>query len=308
MQEDVAGVEFGRVVEDGGFELAELFEDERALLAPWELDAVDRGARFDGWVVGWRKGAGEEGVEEGGFASARAAKDVGEEDGAFDAGGMAAGVALAGFCEFEGGGGGGRVGGGGFEAEVGEVGEGGFGGGEGGHAPLGQPALQGDVADLVTDGGAGESGVEPGGGQAGGWGEEGGELGRIEAAVVVRVGEEEEVNEEAVAGGGELGGRVRGNVEFGMEEGVAEGEGVCVVEGAENDPDGFMAAFFREDFVEEDEARLGDAFAGYRGKGAFANGLFDVFEVAVSKRFAKAFGLEVLHFFVTQVAIVVSVR
>lgn len=307
-QQDVAGVEFGGVVQDGGFELAELFEDERALLAAGELDAVDRRARFDGRVVGGRKGAGEEGVEEGGFAGAGAAEDVGEEDGAFDAGGVAAGTALAGFCEFEGGGGGGWVRGGGFEAEVGEVGEGGFGRGEGGHAPLSQPALQGDVAGLVTDGRAGESGVEPGGGQSGGGGEEGRKFGGIEAAIVVCVGEEEEVDEEAVAGGGELGGRVRRNVKLGVEEGVAEGEGVRVVEGAENDPDGFVAAFLREDFVEEDEARLGNTFAGYRRRGALANGLLDVFEVAVSKRFAKAFCLEVLHFLVTQVAIVVSVR
>lgn len=86
VEQDVAGVELGRVFQDRGFEFTELFEDERALFAAGELDAVDGGARFDGGVVGWREGAGEEGVEEGGFARAGAAEDVGEEDVALDAG------------------------------------------------------------------------------------------------------------------------------------------------------------------------------------------------------------------------------
>lgn len=277
------------------------------MLAAGEFDAVDGGARFDGWVVGRGEGAGEEGVEEGGFAGSRTTENVSEEDVALDAGRIAVGIALAGFCKFEGGGRGGRVGGWGLEAEVGEVGEGGFGGGKGGHAPLGQPALQGNVAGFVADGGAGEGGVEPLRGEAGGWGEEGRKFRGVEAAVVVGVGEEEKIDEEAVAGWGELGGGVRGYVEFGVEEGIAEGEGVGVVEGAEDDPYRFMAAFFREDFVQENEAGLGNAFAGYGRGGVFANGLFDVLEVVVSQRFAEAFGLEVLHLFVTQVAIMIPV-
>ena len=50
--QQVAGVELGLVFQDGGFELAELRKDQVALLAALELDAVDCGLRFDGWVVG----------------------------------------------------------------------------------------------------------------------------------------------------------------------------------------------------------------------------------------------------------------
>ena len=43
-------------------------------------------------------------------------------------------------------------------AEVGEIGEGGFGSEEGGHAPLGEPALESDIASFVTDTRGGEVG------------------------------------------------------------------------------------------------------------------------------------------------------
>lgn len=59
---EVAGVEFSLVLEDGGFELPELVEDEVALFAALELDAVDCGLGFDGWVVGAAERAVEEGV------------------------------------------------------------------------------------------------------------------------------------------------------------------------------------------------------------------------------------------------------
>ena len=152
-----------------------LFEDEVALFAAGELDAVDRRARFDGRVVGWGEGAGEEGVEDGGFAAAGAAEDVGEHDVALDAAGAFS--PFAGFGDFErrrcDGGGGGR-GGGAAETEVGEVGEGGFGFAKGGHAPLGQPALQGDVSGFVADGRGGEGRVDPRGWETGRGREEGG--------------------------------------------------------------------------------------------------------------------------------------
>ena len=52
VDEDVAGVELGFVFEDGGLELAEFFEDEVALLATRQLDAVDGRAGFYGRVIG----------------------------------------------------------------------------------------------------------------------------------------------------------------------------------------------------------------------------------------------------------------
>jgi len=44
VDQDVARRELGRVLQDGGFQLAELLEDERALLAAGEL--------MVGWLVG----------------------------------------------------------------------------------------------------------------------------------------------------------------------------------------------------------------------------------------------------------------
>ena len=92
-------------------------------------------------------------------------------------------------------------------AEVGEIGEGGFGREEGGHAPLGQPALESDVASFVADAGRGEvgRGVGPCRGQAWSRREERSEFRRGEASVVILVKEKEEVDEEVVAGRGELG-------------------------------------------------------------------------------------------------------
>lgn len=151
VDQDVAGAELRCVLKDGGFQLAELFEDECALLAAGQLDAVDRRTGLDGRVVGWGEGPGEEGVEEGGFAGAGAAEHVCEEDVALDGGALAA---FAGLGQFEGGGGAGAgADGWGLEAEVGEVGEGGGGAEEGGHGPLREPALEGDVACFVGDGG-----------------------------------------------------------------------------------------------------------------------------------------------------------
>ena len=205
--DDIAGVELRGVFQNGGFELAQLLEDEVALSPAVQLDAVDGGAGLDGRVVRRVEGAAQEGVEEAALPAAAGAEDVAEEDVALDAGGALA--AAAGLGDFHGGGGGGAAAAaflGGLEAEVGEVLEGCAGFDEGRHAPLGEPALQGDVAGFVADGGGGEGGVEPGGGEAGRWGEEGGELGGAEAAVVVAIGEEEEVGEEAVACWRKLGG------------------------------------------------------------------------------------------------------
>lgn len=61
--------------------------------------------------------------------------------------------------------------------------------------------------------------------------------------------EEEQVHEEAVTGGRELGGAVGGNVEFGGQEARLEREALIVVKRAEDEPDGFMPAFFGKELV-----------------------------------------------------------
>ena len=99
---------------------------------------------------------------------------------------------------------------------MGEVGEGGTWEEEGGQGPLSEPTLEGYVPGVVADGGGGEGGgFGPGFWEAGGGGEEGGEFAWGEAAIVVGVMEEKEIDKEAVAGGGELDGRGGGDVEFG---------------------------------------------------------------------------------------------
>ena len=85
---------------------------------------------------------------------------------------------------------------------------------------------------------------------------------------------------------------MRGNVKFGVEEAVAEAETIGVVEGAEDYPKGFVTALFDEESVEEDESCLVDALFRDCGWRCFPDGLFDVFEVAIAERFAKAFHLE----------------
>ena len=94
--EGVCQGEFGRVFEHGRLELAEFLQDQVDLLSPWEFDRVYGCAGFDGGVVGGAVGAGEEGVEEGGFATAGGAEEVGEEDGAVSFGGFFGGGAGAG--------------------------------------------------------------------------------------------------------------------------------------------------------------------------------------------------------------------
>lgn len=218
VHQDIARRQLGGVVEDGRFEFAKLLQNQRALLAAGEFDRVHGRAGFDGGMVGRGEGPGEKGVEKCGLACRRTAQDVGEEHIPLHPG--RAFPALAGLGQVK------RCGGGcpgigGREAEVGEVGESRRGGEEGRHAPLGEPALEGDVAGFVADGGGGEGRIEPGWREAGGGGEEGGELGRVQAAVVVLVEEEEEVDEETVAGGREFDGGVRRDVEFGSQEAIA---------------------------------------------------------------------------------------
>ena len=83
VDQDVGCRELGAVLENGGFEFAELFEDEGALLPAWQLDAVDGGSGFDARMVGGREGPREESVQEGRLARSRGAEDVGEEHVAF---------------------------------------------------------------------------------------------------------------------------------------------------------------------------------------------------------------------------------
>lgn len=308
VDQDVAVVEFGFVFQDGGLEFAVLFEDQVALFAAGQLDAVDGRAWLDGWVVGGREGAGEEGVQEAGFAAAGAAEDVGQHDVALDAAGAFS--PFAGFGDFEGGGGDGgrgRRGGGASEAEVGEVGEGGFGFPEGRHAPLGQPALQGYVSGFVTHGRGRKGRVCPRGWEARRGGEEGRELSVVEADVVVFVEEEEEVYEEAVACRGEFGRRVWWDIELGMQEAVLEAEAVGIVEGSQYDPDGLMAALFSEHLIEQYETPLIDTQVGHRVGRLFPDCLFDVFQIIGPQRLAEAFGLKVMYLFITQIPVLVFI-
>ena len=53
-----------------------------------------------------------------------------------------------------------------------------------------------------------------------------------------------------------------------MQEAVFEAEAVCVVEGAENDPDGFVATGFGVHLVELDEAFRIDALFAISASGA----------------------------------------
>ena len=77
------------------------------MFAAGQFDAVDCDAGFYCWVIGWGKGAGEECVEEGGFARGGGAENVGEEDVAFGFNGaFGAARAFAGFGEMESGRGG----------------------------------------------------------------------------------------------------------------------------------------------------------------------------------------------------------
>ena len=102
VDQEVGRRELGAVLEDGGFEFAELFEDEGALLPARQLDAVDGVAGFDARVVGGGEGPGEEGVQEGRLARSGGAEDVGEEDVAFGLGELfAAVVALARFGQVQ---------------------------------------------------------------------------------------------------------------------------------------------------------------------------------------------------------------
>ena len=142
VDEQVGRVQLGRVVEDGGFELAELFEDERALLAAWQLDRVDGETGFQGWVVGVAEGLGEEGVEEGGFAGARTPEEVGEEDLALGFGRARFAVRRS-FARFGDGEGGGDVVVGRVVAEIGQIGEGGAGGGRTSLWPIERASLGG---------------------------------------------------------------------------------------------------------------------------------------------------------------------
>ena len=106
----------------------------------------------------------------------RFSEDVAEEDVAFDLLACAHfAAALAGCGYLQGGCCAAALGG--FETEVGQVGEGCLRGHEGCHVPLGEPALQGHVAEVVDDCAVWEGVFDPGLGEARGWCEKRGELG-----------------------------------------------------------------------------------------------------------------------------------
>ncbi len=304
VHQDVAGRQLGGVIQDGRFQLAQLLQNEGALLAAGELDRVDGRAGFDGGVVRRGEGPGEEGVQQGGLARRRTAQDVREEHVPLHPG--AAFPTLPGLGQVERGRGG-RAGLGGREAEVGEVGEGGGGGEEGGHAPLGEPALQGDVAGFIADGGGGEGGVEPGGREAGGGGEQGGELRGVQAAVVVFVEQEEEVDEKTIAGRREFDGGVGRDVKFGSQEAIAEAEAVGVMKLPQDDPDGLVTAPFGKDFAQQDETGLVDSTLAYRAGSILPHGLLDLIEIVRAQGFAEAFGLKIMDLAVIPIAVLIAV-
>ncbi|KAI4141186.1 MAG: hypothetical protein L6R39_005475 [Caloplaca ligustica] len=119
--------------------------------------------------------------------------------------------------------------------------------------------------------------------------------------------EEKEIDEEAVAGGGKLGGRVGGDVEFWGEETGLEGETVGIMEGAENEPDGLVAAFFSKELVQLNEALLGDAFIGYKIWRVLLDGRFDHGEIKLAKGLSKAFVLEVLNLFIAKIPVLIAI-
>ena len=67
-----------------------------------------------------------------------------------------------------------------------------------------------------------------------------------------------------------------------MEESWLETEAVGIMECAEDDPDSFVTALFREHLVQEDESLLGDTFWRDGGGVISLNSLFDVFKVILS--------------------------
>lgn len=211
VDQNIARRELGGVLEDGRFEFAELLQNQRALLAAREFDRVDGGPGFDGGMIRGRERPGEKGVQESGLARRRPAQDICEEHIPLHPG--CTFPALAGFGQVKRRGRG-CPGVGGGEAEIGEIGERRRRGEEGGHAPLGQPALESDVAGFVAYRRGGEGRIEPGRREAGGGGEEGRQLGRVQPAVIVLIEEEEEVDEEPVAGGRKFDGGVWRNVKF----------------------------------------------------------------------------------------------
>ncbi|KAL8779621.1 MAG: hypothetical protein Q9194_001364, partial [Teloschistes cf. exilis] len=83
-------------------------------------------------------------------------------------------------------------------------------------------------------------------------------------AVVVFVVQEEQVDEKAVSGWGELSGGVDWYIEFRGKEAGLKGETVGVVECSKDQPNGFMATFLGKEFVQQDKTGLGDALVGNR--------------------------------------------
>ena len=80
VDDDIALVEqLGLVLENSGFELAQLVEDQVALLAAGEFDRVDGCAWLDRGMVGCAEPAGQEGVEEGGFARVGGSQDMAQD-------------------------------------------------------------------------------------------------------------------------------------------------------------------------------------------------------------------------------------
>ena len=57
VHQNVCGGELGAVLENGGLEFAELFENEGALLAAGQFHAVDGCSGLDRWMICWAEGA-----------------------------------------------------------------------------------------------------------------------------------------------------------------------------------------------------------------------------------------------------------
>ena len=214
----ITHIQLGGILENRGFQFPKLLEYKIALFPALHFHAVDGSARLDGGVVRGVEGFVEEGVKDRGLSTAGGANDIAVHDAALDF--RLSPRAPPGLGDFQRGGDVGFIAGAGLEAEVREVLERCFWLLEGGHAPLREPALKANVAGFAADGAGGERGVDPARRQARGGSKQRCELLLVQAAVVVFVKEEEEVDEEAVADGGELGGRVFGDFKTRVEEGV----------------------------------------------------------------------------------------
>lgn len=79
------------------------------------------------------------------------------------------------------------------------------------------------------------------------------------------------------------------------------------MERSEYEPDGLVTAFFSEDFIERYETVLPDSIVRDAVRRVFPYCLFDMIQVTIPQRFAKALNLKIMDFCIVQVAILISI-